>query len=186
MIILDKDYSERSCWHYLRKKLVTVWSHNVALNSALTLLIGEQERHPACRNWVVRYWHGYLPGARCKWFVYGPADATATPSSLAPVKSRMVYLSGVGLPRLSWRKGRCMDVVVVGHVLNLTVAYWKWFYLEHFKRQEEDQQNDGWMTLPSRLDWSCVKQYIWWPKIEKCGRLLHLAPTVTRLLEKRE
>jgi len=27
---------------------------------------------------------------------YGPADATATPSSLAPVKSRMVYLSGAG------------------------------------------------------------------------------------------
>jgi len=28
------------------------------------------------------------------------------PSSLASVKSRMVYLSGVGLPRLSWKKGR--------------------------------------------------------------------------------
>jgi len=27
----------------------------------------------------------------------GPADATATPSSLAPVKSRIVYLSGAGL-----------------------------------------------------------------------------------------
>jgi len=26
------------------------------------------------------------------------------PSSLAPVKSRMVYLSGAGLPRLSWKK----------------------------------------------------------------------------------
>jgi len=37
---------------------------------------------------------------------YGPADATATPSSLASVKSRMVYLSGAGLPRLSWKKGR--------------------------------------------------------------------------------
>jgi len=37
--------------------------------------------------------------------VYGPADATATPSSLARVKSRMTYLSGAGLPRLSWRKG---------------------------------------------------------------------------------
>jgi len=37
---------------------------------------------------------------------YGPADATASPSSLAPVKSRMVYLSGAGLPRLSWEKGR--------------------------------------------------------------------------------
>jgi len=31
---------------------------------------------------------------------YGPADATATP----PVKSRMIYLSYAGLPRLSWKK----------------------------------------------------------------------------------
>jgi len=35
----------------------------------------------------------------------GPADATATPSFLAPVKSRMVYLSGASLPRLPWKKG---------------------------------------------------------------------------------
>jgi len=28
--------------------------------------------------------------ARCKWFAYGPADATATPSSLASLKSRSV------------------------------------------------------------------------------------------------
>jgi len=52
---------------------------------------------------VVRYWHGYLPAARCKWFEYGPADATATPSSFAPVKSRNLYLSGAGLPKLSWK-----------------------------------------------------------------------------------
>ena len=26
------------------------------------------------RNWVVRCWHGYLPGARCR-LAYGPADA---------------------------------------------------------------------------------------------------------------
>ena len=32
-----------------------------------------------------------MSAARCKWFAYGPADVTATPSSLAPVKSRMVY-----------------------------------------------------------------------------------------------
>ena len=36
--------------------------------------------------------------------VYGPADATATPSSLGPVKPRMVYLSGAGLHRLSWKR----------------------------------------------------------------------------------
>jgi len=74
--------------------------------SALMLSVGWQEGHPACKNWVVRYWHGYLSGARCNWFAYSPADATATSSSLSPVKSRMVYLSGVGLPRLSCKKGR--------------------------------------------------------------------------------
>ena len=31
----------------------------------------------------------------------GPADATAIPLSLASLKSRMVYLTGAGLPRLS-------------------------------------------------------------------------------------
>jgi len=38
--------------------------------------------------------------------LHGPANAIATPSSLASVKSRMVYLSGAGVPRLSWKKGR--------------------------------------------------------------------------------
>jgi len=74
--------------------------------SALTLLVGWLEGHPACKNWVVRFWRGYLSGVSCKWFAYDPADAIATPSSLAPVKSRMVCLSGAGLPRLSWKKGR--------------------------------------------------------------------------------
>jgi len=36
--------------------------------------------------------------------VYGPANATATPPSLGPVKPRMVYLSGTGLHKLSWKK----------------------------------------------------------------------------------
>jgi len=57
--------------------------------------------------------YGYLSGARCKCFAYGPADATATPSSFASIKSRIVYLSGAGLPRLSWKKDRKMDVVLV-------------------------------------------------------------------------
>jgi len=84
----------------------TEWLSKSNAFSALTLLVGRQEGHPACKNWVARYWHGYLSGARCKWFAYGPADATATPSSRAPVKSRMVYLSGAGVPRLSWKKAR--------------------------------------------------------------------------------
>jgi len=40
--------------------------------SALTLLVGQQEGHPACKKPS-----GYLSGAMCR-FAYGPADATAT------------------------------------------------------------------------------------------------------------
>jgi len=71
---------------------------------ALTLLVGRQEGHPACKNRVVGCWRGYLFGARCR-LAYGPADATAT-HCLASVKSRLV------LPfwyRLTWvvpEKGR--------------------------------------------------------------------------------
>ena len=40
------------------------------------------------KNWVMRCWCGYLPGARCILFACGPADATV--SSLASFKSRLV------------------------------------------------------------------------------------------------
>ena len=50
--------------------------------SALTLLVGRQEGHLACKkNKAVGCWHGYLSGARCR-LAYGPADATATHSLL--------------------------------------------------------------------------------------------------------
>ena len=83
--------------------------------SALTLLVGRHEGHLTCKNWVVRYWCGYLSGARCKLFAYGPADATASPSSFAPLKFRTVYLCGSGLHRLSWKKAVKTHVVVVVH-----------------------------------------------------------------------
>jgi len=37
----------------------------------------------------MRCWHGYLSGTRCRWFAYGPADATA--SSLASLNG-LVFL----------------------------------------------------------------------------------------------
>jgi len=47
--------------------------------SALTLLVGRQEGHPAAKKLSggVLCWRGYLSGARCR-LAYGPADATAT------------------------------------------------------------------------------------------------------------
>jgi len=67
---------------------------------------------------VVRYWRGYLSEV----FAYGPADAAATPSSLASVKSRMVYLSGTSLPGCPGIKGRETDVVVVVVVVLLRLV----------------------------------------------------------------
>ena len=43
-------------------------------SSALTLLVGRQEGHAACKNWDVGSWRGYLSGARCRL----ATDATAT------------------------------------------------------------------------------------------------------------
>jgi len=74
--------------------------------SALTLLAGWQEGHPACKK---------LSGGVLAWLsVWSevqicPADATATHSCSS--KSRLVLpewfcFSGAGLHRLSWKKGR--------------------------------------------------------------------------------
>jgi len=43
---------------------------------AVNLVAG---RVSGCKNWVVRYWCGYLSGVWCEWFAHGPADATAIP-----------------------------------------------------------------------------------------------------------
>ena len=45
--------------------------------SALTVLVGRQEGHPACKKLSGGCWHGYLSGARCR-LAYGPADATVS------------------------------------------------------------------------------------------------------------
>jgi len=59
--------------------------------SALTLLVGRQEGHPAHKNWVVGCWRSYLSGARCR-LAYGPVDATATHCLFtASVKSTLAF-----------------------------------------------------------------------------------------------
>ena len=80
------------CILCLSSWLVNIWHICIGYSlifSAFTLLVGHQEEHLACKYWVMRCWHGYLSGARCKWFACDPANATATPSSLA--SSRLVW-----------------------------------------------------------------------------------------------
>jgi len=54
-------------------------------------------------NRVMGCWCGYLSGARCRLFAYGPADATATPKPhhlLPHLNPDLFYLSGTGLPSI--------------------------------------------------------------------------------------
>jgi len=45
-------------------------------SDAVTLLVGRQEGHPACKK-LSGGMLAWLSGSRCR-FAYGPADATAT------------------------------------------------------------------------------------------------------------
>jgi len=45
--------------------------------SALTLFVGRQKEHPACKKLSGGVLAWYLSGARCR-LAYGPADATVT------------------------------------------------------------------------------------------------------------
>ena len=65
------------CWNWCKVGFLTADMLQSVAFSALTLLVGRQEGHPTCKNWVVGCWCGYLSGARCR-LAYGPADATAT------------------------------------------------------------------------------------------------------------
>ena len=76
------------------------------LYCALTLLVGRQEEHPAYKklSYGVLVWLSVWIVVQmiCIWSSW----CHCHPSSLASVKSRMVYLFDAGLPRLSWKKGR--------------------------------------------------------------------------------
>ena len=59
------------CWNTREQKYPF---NNLFAFSALMLLVGRQEGHPACKklewSWVVGYWHGYLYGAKCRFCIW--------------------------------------------------------------------------------------------------------------------
>ena len=74
---------------FIHVTIITIFHLRVALAfNALTLLVGRQEGHPACKNWVVRCWRGYLSGGADLHIVQlMPLPLSL---SLASVKSRLV------------------------------------------------------------------------------------------------
>jgi len=63
----------------------------------------------------------WLSVAKCKWFAYGPADATATHHLFLQQNLEWFCLSGTGLSRMSWKRGRKMGVVVT---ITKVTTYW--------------------------------------------------------------
>jgi len=83
--------SNASIYDLVYSVVICCSSHVVLLHSVFWhCWLGIRKSIWPVKNWVMMCWHGYLTGARCKWFAYGPADATATRSSLASLKSRLV------------------------------------------------------------------------------------------------
>ena len=74
---LTLDICHETCW--LGYLFVYIWWFCL---QCLGTVCWASEEHPVCKNWVMRSWCGYLSGARCRLFAYGPADATASSNSV--------------------------------------------------------------------------------------------------------
>jgi len=82
-------------WHFWlgsRKSIQHVknWVSTPSLIPSINYWLMGWWNTPSINNWLMGCWCGYLPSANCRWFACGPADATATMSSLALLKFRMV------------------------------------------------------------------------------------------------
>ena len=92
--------------------------------SALTLLIGRQEGHPACKkSRVVGCWCGCLSEARCR-LAYGPADATV--SCFSKIQSGFTFLvpADLGSPGKKAVKRVCVCACVRARACVLYMERW--------------------------------------------------------------
>jgi len=80
------------------------------------------------------------------------------PSSLAPVKSSMVYLSGASLPRFSWKKGWWTNVVLLQMEWQLKDYRFKGQWPEiNFTRRTDTVQHMSLFVTAKPLVWYCLK-----------------------------
>jgi len=89
-------------------KAIVICCSVVHAFSALTLLVGRQEEHPACKKWVMRCWCGLSVWSEvqivCIWSSW--SHCIHKPHHHLPhLNPGCFYLSGADLPRLSWKGG---------------------------------------------------------------------------------
>jgi len=76
-------------------------------------------------------------GARCRLFAHGSADATASQNPIISclLNQDWFYLSGTGLPRLSWKTDCKMGVVVLTSVLSVISSKLGWERIQSEKNK---------------------------------------------------
>ena len=113
--------------------------------SALTLLVGRQEGHPACKNWVVRCWCGYLSGARCRL-----AHAQLMPLPLTISCSSKIQIGFTFL--VPAHQGVCViDVISAKRLTICPTMYLLWIHLL-----------DLFISVIHILHYCCVLLWLYW------------------------
>jgi len=102
LIYRDCVHADMKCKILIVLSLLYFLSKKLAF-SALTLFLGHQEVHQVCKNWVMRWWHGYLFDASDMYMV----QLMPLPSHhlLLHLNPDRFNLSDASLPRLSWNRG---------------------------------------------------------------------------------
>jgi len=85
-------------------KLLSTRTWDCSVLPSVLWVVDHQEEHPACKNWVLGCWCGYLSEARCRlssWFHYIPKPCHLLPH----LNLDWFYLSTTGLAKLFWNRG---------------------------------------------------------------------------------
>ena len=102
----------------MKETIYLAW-HNIYYSdircafSALTLLVGRQEGHQACKKWVVGCWRGYLSGARCR-LAYGqlmPQPLTVSCFSKVQIGFTFLVPAHLGSPGQRAIKRMCVCLI---------------------------------------------------------------------------
>jgi len=89
-----------------RTLMMAVWLHCVG---ALTLLVGRQEEHLACKNWEFGCWVWLSVCSEVQIVCIWSSWCHCHPKPrhlLSHLNPDWFYLSVIGLPRLTWKRGR--------------------------------------------------------------------------------
>jgi len=91
--------------------------------SALTLLVGWQEGHPACKKRVVGCWHGYLSGARCDLHMAQLMLLPLTVSCFSKIRIGFTFRQLAWMVLEKWPLNVCVCVCVIAGVTLLLAAH---------------------------------------------------------------